>query len=413
MAGRFSALSQRDFRNLWLGGVLVFVGVQMQFFLRGILAWELTERTDALGLVFFVFGGTLLLATPLGGVATDRLRKRTVILASQLALAGSASLMGLVILLDVVAFWMLLAAAVTQGIAFGFAGPARIAMASDLVGRENLGNAISLQSLAFNGTRVFAPSLGGALVGWSVFGLGGAYLVASAMNLLGLVLTVLLPNPPAQLTGKAQPFRDIADGVRYVASTPAIRNVVMTTFAVLMFGFSYLSFIPALVEGEFGLGEQEVGLFTSAASVGALIAAIWVAGIADSPRAPLLMSAAGVLFGLMVIAVGVAPAYLLAAGFAVVGGAGTTVFQTLSNTLALTASTSEFQGRVQSIMQLGFAGFGLASLPLGITAELIGLRPTLAIMGAITALAVCIFALFGRQAVIAYQQDVSANGVNG
>ena len=70
MAGRFSALAQRDFRNLWLGGLLVFVGVQMQFFLRGILAWELTERSDALGLVFFVFGTALLIATPLGGVAT-------------------------------------------------------------------------------------------------------------------------------------------------------------------------------------------------------------------------------------------------------------------------------------------------------------------------------------------------------
>lgn len=399
MAGRFAALGQRDFRNLWFGALLVFIGVQMQFFLRGILAWELTERSDALGLVFFVFGASLLVATPLGGVATDRLRKRTVLLTSQIALSSSAALMGLAVLFDVVAFWMLLLAAISQGIAFGFAGPARIAMASDLVGRENLGNAISLQSLAFNGTRVFAPSLAGALVGWSVFGLGGAYLVAASMNVLGLVLTVLLPNPAAQLTGKARPFRDIADGVRYVSATPAIRNVVLAAFAVLMFGFSYLTFIPAIVEGEFSLGEQEVGFFTSAASVGALLAAIWVAGIADSARAPIIMSVAGVIFGAMIIAVGLAPVYLLAVGFAVIGGAGTTVFQTLSNTLALTASTPEFQGRVQSIMQLGFAGFGLASLPLGVLAEQIGLRPTLMIMGAMTAASVLCFAIFGRGAV--------------
>lgn len=377
----------------------------MQFFLRGILAWELTERSDALGLVFFVFGGSLLVATPLGGVATDRLPKRAVLLTSQVVLTSSAALMGLAVLLDVVAFWMLLVAAMSQGIAFGFAGPARIAMASDLVGRENLGNAISLQSLAFNGTRVFAPSLAGALVGWAVFGLGGAYLVASGMNVLGLALTAILPNPVAQLTGKARPFRDIADGVRYVAATPAIRNVVLATFAVLMFGFSYLTFIPAIVEGEFGLGEQEVGFFTSAASVGALLAAIWVAGIADSPRAPMLMSVAGVLFGLAIIAVGLAPVYLLAVGFAVVGGAGTTVFQTLSNTLALTASTPEYQGRVQSIMQLGFAGFGLASLPLGVLAEQIGLRPTLMIMGAMTAASVLCFALLGRGAVVQRLSD--------
>lgn len=272
-------------------------------------------------------------------------------------------------------------------------------MASDLVGRENLGNAISLQSLAFNGTRVFAPSVAGALVGWSVFGLGGAYIVAAGMQVVGLVLTSILPNPPAALTGKARPFRDVADGVRYVADTPAIRNVVLTAFAVLMFGFSYLTFIPALVEGEFGLGDQEVGFLTSAASVGALLAALWVAGVADSPKIPLIMSIAGVSFGLMIIALGTAPQFLAAVGFAVLGGAGTTIFQTLSNTLALTASTSEFQGRVQSIMQLGFAGFGMASLPLGVLAQQIGLRPTLAIMGAITATATLIFSVRGRAAV--------------
>ena len=108
MAGRFAALGQRDFRNLWFGALLVFIGVQMQFFLRGILAWELTERSDALGLVFFVFGASLLVATPLGGVATDRLRKRTVLLTSQIALSSSAALMGLAVLFDVVAFWICL-----------------------------------------------------------------------------------------------------------------------------------------------------------------------------------------------------------------------------------------------------------------------------------------------------------------
>ena len=102
----------------------------------------------------------------------------------------------------------------------------------------------------------------------------------------------------------------------------------------------------------------------------------------------------------MIIALGTALQFLAAVGFAVLGGAGTTIFQTLSNTLALTASTSEFQGRVQSIMQLGFAGFGMASLPLGVLAQQIGLRPTLAIMGAITATATLIFSVrasSGRQ----------------
>jgi len=383
MSSRFSALSQRDFRTLWLGGVYIFMGVQMQFFLRGILAWDLTGRADALGLVYFVFGLTMLVATPLGGVASDRLPKRTVMLTSQLGIVLSAAFMGFAVIADVVEFWMLLGTSVLQGTAFGFFGPARVAMASELVGRENLGNAIGLQSLAMNGTRVFAPSFAGALVGWSAFGIGPTYVVAAVLAVISWLQTARLPNPPAALGGDARPFADIADGFRYVFRTPAIRNVVLTAFAVLMFAFSYVSFVPALVEGEFGLEEQHVGYFSSSASVGALIAGVWVAGVADSPRAQSIMTGAGLLFALMVIGLGLAPVFLAAIVIAIIAGAGTTTFQTLSNTLALRTASAEYQGRVQSIMQLGFAGFGLAALPLGVLAEQIGLRPTLVLMGSI------------------------------
>ena len=219
MSSRFAALSNPDFRTLWIGSVLTFTGVQMQFFLRGILAWDLTGRNDALGFVFFVFGGALLVATPLGGVASDRLPKRGVMLISQFGIIMSATGMAVAVLTDVVAYWMLLVSAAIQGIAFGFFGPARVAMASELVGRENLGNALSLQSLAMNGTRVFAPSIAGALAGWSLFGIGPTYLIAAGFAFLSWVSTTRLPNPPAALSGAAQPFADIADGVRYVKIT--------------------------------------------------------------------------------------------------------------------------------------------------------------------------------------------------
>ena len=397
MSSRFAALSQRDFRVLWFGGLFSFLGIQMQFFLRGILAWELTRRADALGLVFFVFGLALLTGTPLGGVASDRLPKRMVMLVGQVGIVSSAVGMGTVVLAGVVQFWMLLVASVIQGISFGFLGPARVAMATDLVGRENLGNALGLQSLAMNGTRVFAPSVAGALVGVPAFGIGPTYLVASAIAVLSLWLTAILPNPPPTIRDAPQnPLLDIADGIRYVRSHPDIRNIVLTTFAVLMFAFSYVSFIPALVEGEFGLGDQQVGFFASASSAGALAAGFWVAGIADSPHARAIMTVAGTLFGVMVIGLGLAPVFLIALVIAVIAGAGTTTFQTLSNTLALRSSKASYQGRVQSIMQLGFAGFGLMSLPLGVLAEQIGLRPTLILMGSVASIAVAIYGYSAR-----------------
>ncbi len=393
MSDRFAALRQRDFRVLWLGGVFSFMGVQMQFFLRGILAWDLTEREGALGLVFFVFGIALLVATPLGGVATDRLPKRGVMLVSQTVLVASAVGMGVAVLTGVVEYWMLLVASVAQGTAFGFFGPARIAMATNLVGRANLGNAISLQSLAMNGSRILAPSVAGALAGWALFGIGGAYITAASTSAVSLGLTMILPNPAAALTGRARPFADIAAGVAYVRSVPAIRNVVLATFAVLMFAFSYVSFIPALVKDVFGLGNEAVGVFTSLSSVGALVAGIWVAGLADSPRARGVMTGAGIMFGITVALFGIAPFYVAAVIISGFAGAATTTYQTLSNTLALQHANSEFQGRVQSIMQLGFAGFGMAALPLGLLAEAIGLRSTLVVMGSVATAAVVLYAV--------------------
>ncbi len=390
---RFAALKQRDFRTLWIGGLFSFMGVQMQFFLRGILAWDLTERADALGLVYFVLGVSLLVATPLGGVASDRFPKRTLMLAAQTGTVIAPLLLSIAVLTDVVAYWMLLASAVLQGTSFGFFGPARVAMAKDLVGRENLGNAIGLQSLAMNGTRTFAPSLAGALVGWSAFGIGPTYIVSTLLGVGAMTATSMLPNPPPPLDGAVRPTADIADGIRYVRKTPEIRGVVATTFAVLMFAFSYVSFVPALVEGEFGLEEQHVGYFMSAGAIGALVAGLWVAGVADSPRAPAIMAVAGTLFGFAVMGMGLAPGYGVALAVVAFAGATTTTFQTLSNTLALQAAADEFGGRVQSIMQLGFAGFGMSALPLGVLAEWIGLRPTLVIMGAVAAAAVGRWAL--------------------
>ena len=128
---------------LWWAGVFSFMSVQGQFVLRGLLAWDLTEREGALGLVYLVFGLTMLVGTPFGGVVADRLAKRSVLLWSQSLIFVAAAAMAFVVLTNVVTFWMLLLASMAQGLAFAFYGPARIAMAAELVGRDQLGNAIT------------------------------------------------------------------------------------------------------------------------------------------------------------------------------------------------------------------------------------------------------------------------------
>ncbi len=397
--GAFASLSIVGYRRLWFAGTFAFMSVQMQFLLRGVLAWDLTEREGALGLIYLCFGVTMLIATPLGGVASDRIANRKVLLISQGVLFAGALGMGIVVVTDVVQFWMLALASVAQGLAFGFYGPARVAFAAKLVGADQLGNAITLSMLSLNGTRVFAPAFAGMLAGIAFFGLGGAYLVSAVFSAFALVQLLRCPEgAPMQARSRTNPFVDIADGVRYVWAFPSLKRLLVSSFFVIMFGFNYVAFIPALVKDTFDLTDGYVGVIMSASAIGAVAVAISIARHADGPRAFQLMIVSAGVFGGAVMVLGVAPTFVSAFVVTVFVGAGATGYQSLSNTLALGMSDAEHRGRVQSLLMLSFAGFGIAALPLGLLAEVIGLRPAIVLMGAVAMAAGAAYFLLDRRA---------------
>jgi len=403
----FASLQNLDYRKLWWAGTFSFMSVQMQFLLRGVLAWDLTKREGALGLVYLCFGVALLIATPLGGVAADRLPKRRVLLVSQGAILAAAFGMGIVVLTDTVQFWMLLVAALTQGIAFGFYGPTRMAFTSEIVGRDQLGNAITLSMLSMNGTRVVAPALAGALAGIVFIGIGGAYIVSATFSLLSFVLLLRCPSgSQPRATTTAKPLAEIADGVRYVAARPHLRRLVLSSFVIIMFGFNYVAFIPALVKGEFDLGDGWVGVIMSASSIGAVAVAVPLASRADGAGVWRLMVGSGLVFGAAVMALGLSPEFAIGVVVVAFVGAGTTGYQSLSNTIALNMTGDTHQGRVQSLMMLSFAGFGIAAAPLGLLAEAIGLRQAIFVMGSITLATVIGYALLERRVQVEIEQGV-------
>lgn len=380
----FATLRVPAFRALWLSGVFSFMSIQMQFLLRGWLAWDLTGRESALGVVFFFFGMALLIATPLGGVAADRLPKRRLMLIGQLILLLTAVGMGTALATGVIAFWMLVLSSALQGLMFGLIGPARISMTSELVGRERMGNAITLSSLSLSGSRVFAPSLAGILAGWALVGLAGAYFVSSVIATLSFVL--LLPLPRARRGGvaskaRSNPFVEISQGVRYAMARPGLRRTILVSLFVMMFGFNYVAFMPAFVEGEFSLGVLEVGLISSVGSVGAVVSAMLLASHADGPRAGSLLISFGFGFGFTVAALSTMPSYWLACFVSLGVGACSTGFMALTQTLGMRATAEPYQGRVQSLLQLPFAVFALMALPLGALAEWVGVRSALMTMG--------------------------------
>ncbi|MEM7342085.1 MAG: MFS transporter [Actinomycetota bacterium] len=399
-SGMFSSFASPGYPSLWWAGLFSFLSVQMQFLLRGLLAWDLTGRESALGGVSLAFGLTMLIATPLGGVASDRLSKRLILVASQGVIMAIAVSMGTAVLTGVVQYWMLLVAGAAQGLAFGFFGPARVAISSELVGRDHIGNAITLSLLSMSGTRVFAPAMAGFLAGLVFIGIGGAYLISAAASTVSFFFLLRLPgSPPAEAEGEAaattrgwvNPFSEVLDGIRYVWARPVIRRLTLASFGVIMFGFNYIAFLPALVKGEYGLGDTWVGIISSASAIGAVAVSFPLAARADSQLAGPAMKVAGFAFGAGVVALATVGSFWPAFAIIVVIGAATTVFQSLSNTIALGLSDAAHQGRVQSLLMLSFAGFGIAALPLGALAEVIGLRPAIAVMGGVTIASMVIY----------------------
>jgi MFS family permease len=398
----FASLEDPTYRRLWLGGLVSFLAVQMEFIARGWLAYELTGTNSGLGAVFLGFGVPMLLLTPWGGVVADRLPKRKVLIACQLVLGMSSALLALAVVADVITYWMLIAAAVLQGIGFSFLGPARMAFTGELVGPDRLSNAIVLQQMSMNGTRVFGPSIAGALIGIAFVGVGGVYAVTTALMLVAVSVSLRLP-PGSVRSGRPtrSPTEELKDGISYVWHQPLLRLLVFTSFVVVMVAFPYVVFLPALASEVYDVGSSGYGVLSAASAFGALGASVFIASRADGPTAWRTQAAAGAAFAVSVAALGLVSSYALALVAVAVVGAASSGFQSLNNALVLSSSDPAYHGRVQSLMMLSFSGFGIAALPIGLLADAIGITTTLTGMGVIALVAIGYYVLARRRIIAA------------
>lgn len=396
-ARTFYSLENAQYRLLWTGTVFSFLGMQMQIVARGWLAFDLTGQNTALGAMMLAFGVPSLVFTLWGGVIADRLPKRRTLLVSQAVLCLNSAWIALMLAVGLMEFWMLLAASFTQGVGFAFMGPARNAFIGTLVGREAVGNAIVLQQLSMNGTRVVGPAVAGVFISLWFIGAAGVY-VMTASGFLIAILTVLRlpPGEPEARAEATSPMRDLVDGLRYVAGRPSVAILILMSFALTAFAFPFQSFLPSLAVDIYDSGSQGLGILSAVQAVGAVIAVVLVAGIAGRAsawRQQLLLAFA---FGGSVTLLGFASDFATGLGAILLVGACSAGFQSLNNALTLSFSASRYHGRVQSLTMLSWSLFGIASMPIGVVADAIGIRETLMIAGALGVGTVLALHLAGR-----------------
>ena len=383
-SGTFASFAVAPFRIIWLGSFFYYLAIFSGIIARGALAKELGGDNTALGLVTLAFGAVSLVMTPAGGVMADRFPKRRILITSTLLLTLTSAFLGLTEALEVTRFWMLIMVSAIQAVAFAILVPARMAYTVELVGPRLIPNAVALAQLSLNGNRVIGPAVAAAFLGVSWLGFSGIYFFGAVLSAVGaLCFGFLAPGGPRPDRPQRAPLAELFDGIRYTRSQPSVRLVIAMAISVTMIGFPYIAFLPSVSEDFFDAGAEGFALLSLVGAVGGMVAGIVVARstIGRGPRVQ-VVSGVGVAVGLGLL--GAAPTFTAALVAAALVGGATAAFQSMNATLALSLSDPTYHGRIQSLIGLGFSAFGLASLPLGMLADAVGLRQTLVGMGAVT-----------------------------
>ena len=379
----FASLRIATYRTLFIIGAFGFLATQSQVIARGWLANDLSDSNAGLGGVFMAFGIPMLVATPLAGVTADRYSKRHILVVTFTMLAASSLWIAVAVSFDFVEYWMLLATSAIQAVAFSFLVPARMALTGEVVGRDLIPNAIILGQMSINSARVVGPAMAGVFIGVSWIGVAGVYYVSTALSAMAVVGCFgLPPGRPPEHRPPTSVRSEFADALRYVWLHRPIGLLIIVSFLVVMVGFPFVAFLPRFATDDLDVGASGYGFLAAASAVGAVALSMYIAGRSKGHAAWRIQSVTGVAFGVGLVLLALAPTYVAAVAAVTWVGAASAGFQAMNNSLVLALSDLEYHGRVQSLMMLSFSGFGMAALPLGVLADAIGLRETIALMGA-------------------------------
>lgn len=385
-----AALAHRDFRVLWGGAFTSSIGTWMQKVAQGWLVLTLTNSPFYLGLDAFLGEAPILLLTLLGGVVADRRDRRRVLLISQYVQMATAAALALLVYSDTVRIWHILTLSCITGTAQAFGGPAYQSLIPTLVRKDEMPNAIALNSIQFNLARIIGPLAAGiALAAWGMtacFALNALSFLVVIASLLSLRIA---PTPPRTQSI----LEELRGGLAYVRREHAIRSFMFLAFCTALLGSPVLTLLPVIVQRVFqqdATGYSWMMAFSGSGSVvGALIVA-WLGRFRQMARTALTLQAA---LGLLLIAFAASRILPLSYALLFFGSIAMMMVFALLTSMMQLAAPDEMRGRVVSIYMMAFRG----GMPLGaITSGTLAARTsapiTLAVTGGLLTVVVGVFA---------------------
>lgn len=352
LAATFSALTIRDYRRYALGQTISVSGTWMQKLTQAWLVLELTDSPLLLGVT--VAGQQLptLLFTTLAGVLADRYSKRTILLWTALGGMLPALVLGVLVWIDVVNIWIVLAAAVAQGFADAVDKPARLTFVNDIATPETLANAVTLNSIIQNSGKIAGPAVAGVLI--SAVGVSASFFL-NAASYLPVVIALLLIRPHAPvITGNVSAKGHLGETLRYASARPHIAAalVLMAVSGLLAFNWNVL--LPTLARDTFGGDARVVGFAFTSMGVGAVFGGLALAGVLRGTSKWLILN--GCVLGAALALTGLMPTVTIAYALLFVVGAASVTFRSTATTLLQPYSDPGVRGRIISLLVLATNG---------------------------------------------------------
>ncbi|HLG69189.1 MAG TPA: MFS transporter [Chloroflexota bacterium] len=378
-----------NFRLYWFGQLISQAGTWMQTVAQAWLVLQITGSPFALGTVSALQFLPVLCVSLFAGVVVDRVPKHRLLLATQSTALVQASIMAALTASGRIQLWHIYVLAVVLGVVNAFDQPTRQSFVMELVGRDNVVNAVALNSAQFNLARLVGPALGGILIAaWGVaicFTINAASFVAVLISLV-LLRPAEFHSSPAKRSGK-RVLAEIGDGIRFLLGSPRLMVVVIVVAGIGCFGYNLNTVIPLLAEFSLHAGASGFGLLVTAVGVGSLIAALGVATRRDLPERTVLVG--GAAFGAIYLTVAFVPWFAVAMVLLALLGFASLTFSSASNSTLQLGSPDYLRGRVMSVYTLLVMGSTpIGSLITGWLAETAGIRTTVAVEAGVCLLAV-------------------------
>jgi len=392
----FKAFQYRDFRLMWIGACTSSIGTWMQIVAQGWLIYRLSHSAFLLALDQFLGGIPIFLFSLIGGVVADRVDRRRILLGSQYVQMASAALLTVLVATGTVHVWHILCLSFVSGLAQAFGGPAYQALIPTLVEKEDMPNAIALNSIQFNVAVMVGPALAGQALAklgetWC-FGLNALSFLAPIVS-LSIIATRFLP----QKTSESM-FHSLKEGIRFVRSQHSMEALIILAFCMTGLSMPMRTYIPVFVKDIFHRGPETYGNLLALMGLGSIFGSLGIAGLGNVKRKGRLALSALMCLGIGISGFALSKSLPLSGVMLVLAGASMMAVFANVNSLVQLITTNEMRGRVMSVYNFAFrGGMPMGNLVTGWLVPIFSAPVVLRVNGAMLVLLALYFLLVQRR----------------